>query len=90
MVSVLQSLSALGDVVTALVTGASHVPYRNSKLTFLLQPALQKGRAVMFLNLSPGEADMPESICSLRFGEKVNRSIVAATKRRITCSKAHI
>jgi len=88
--SINKSLSALGDVIAALVSGAPHVPYRNSKLTYLLQPALQSGRAVMFLNLSPAEADMPESVCSLRFGEKVNRSIIAASKRRVTQSKAHI
>ena len=32
-----RSLSALGDVVAALGCGSKHVPYRNSKLTFLLQ-----------------------------------------------------
>lgn len=35
-----KSLSALGDVVQALSTGSKHVPYRNSKLTYLLQESL--------------------------------------------------
>ena len=35
-----RSLSALGDVIAAHKNGLSHVPYRNSKLTFLLKDSL--------------------------------------------------
>ena len=39
-ISIIQSLSVLGDVTSALVEGQAHIPYRNSKLTRLLQDAL--------------------------------------------------
>jgi kinesin family protein C1 len=68
-----KSLSCLGDVFNALATGASHVPYRNSKLTYLLQDCLSgDGKALMFVSLSPTTASSNESLCSLRFAERVN------------------
>lgn len=69
-----KSLSCLGDVFNALSQGASHVPYRNSKLTFLLQDCLSgDGKALMFVNLSPTSASSSESLCSLRFAQRVNQ-----------------
>eukprot|EP00559_Dactyliosolen_fragilissimus_P001363 CAMPEP_0184866166 /NCGR_PEP_ID=MMETSP0580-20130426/21150_1 /TAXON_ID=1118495 /ORGANISM="Dactyliosolen fragilissimus" /LENGTH=904 /DNA_ID=CAMNT_0027365689 /DNA_START=54 /DNA_END=2768 /DNA_ORIENTATION=- len=69
-----KSLSCLGDVFNALASGASHIPFRNSKLTYLLQDCLSgDGKALMFVNLSPTQESCNESICSLRFATRVNQ-----------------
>lgn len=49
-----RSLSALGTVMAALAAGAPHVPYRDSKLTALLQDSLSgSAKAMMFVHISP-------------------------------------
>jgi kinesin family member C1 len=62
----------LADVFTAIGNKASHVPFRNSKLTHILSPSLSGGgKALMLVNLSPTEESAFESLCSLRFAASV-------------------
>ena len=68
-----KSLSSLGDVFTAISNGQKHVPFRNSKLTHLLQPCLSgDGKTLMFVNLNPHTASAEETLCSMRFASHVN------------------
>jgi kinesin family protein C1 len=69
-----KSLSALGDVFTAISKKQSHIPYRNSKLTFLLQPCLSgDGKALVLMALSPAEGSAHESLCTLRFSSLISQ-----------------
>ena len=63
-----------------------HVPYRDSKLTYLLSEALGgNARAVLVTCLSPSVADAAESLSTLRFGVRARR-IVARPKRNVNAS----
>jgi kinesin family protein C1 len=69
-----KSLSCLGDVFKSLANGYKHVPFRNSKLTYLLEDCLSgDGKALMFVNLSPTLDSRNKSLCSLRFAQRVKQ-----------------
>ena len=77
-----KSLSALADVFTSLSSGSKHVPYRNSKLTYLLQPCLSgDGKTLMIVNVSGEASNVGETICSLRFAAQVNQCELGKPKR---------
>ena len=66
------SLSALGNVISALVDGRSqHIPYRDSKLTRLLQDSLGGNtKTMMIACLSPADNNYEETISTLRYANR--------------------
>jgi kinesin family protein 5 len=79
-------LPASADTPAKKKGAAPHVPYRDSKLTFLLSEALGgNARAVLVTCLSPSVADAAETLSTLRFGVRARR-IVARPKRNVNAS----
>ncbi|KAB2630167.1 carboxy-terminal kinesin 2-like [Pyrus ussuriensis x Pyrus communis] len=67
-----KSLSALGDVISSLASKTAHIPYRNSKLTHMLQSSLGGDcKTLMFVQISPSASDLGETLCSLNFASRV-------------------
>ncbi|KAI9793780.1 MAG: Kinesin heavy chain [Piccolia ochrophora] len=65
-----KSLSALGMVINSLTDGkSSHIPYRDSKLTRILQESLGgNSRTTLIINCSPSSYNDAETLSTLRFG----------------------
>uniref|UniRef100_A0A7S1EBH7 Kinesin-like protein n=1 Tax=Hemiselmis andersenii TaxID=464988 RepID=A0A7S1EBH7_HEMAN len=78
-----KSLSALGDCVQSLVSKSKHTPFRNSKLTHLLQDSLGgDSKALMFVCVSPSDTDVSETGCSLAFASRVRNVELGPAKRK--------
>lgn len=69
------SLSALGNVISALVDGKTqHIPYRDSKLTRLLQDSLGGNtKTIMITAVSPSDFNYDETLSSLRYASRAKQ-----------------
>jgi hypothetical protein len=80
-----KSLSALGNVMEALDRKASHIPYRDSKLTYLLQDSLGgNSRTMMVVTVCPTSFSSDETSHALQFATRVRRINLGSAKRNVT------
>lgn len=63
-----KALSSLGNVIYALAENSAHIPYRDSKLTRLLQDSLGgNSKTIMIANIGPASMNYDETIITLRY-----------------------
>jgi hypothetical protein len=66
-----KSLTALGDVMMAFTSKAKMIPYRNHKLTQLMQDSLGgTAKTLMFVNCSPADYNVEETVQSLKYASR--------------------
>ncbi|XP_075153636.1 kinesin-like protein 68D [Haematobia irritans] len=65
------ALSSLGNVISALAENSPHVPYRDSKLTRLLQDSLGgNSKTIMIANIGPSAYNYNETLTTLRYASR--------------------
>ncbi|KAI9128506.1 hypothetical protein K1719_001499, partial [Acacia pycnantha] len=87
-----KSLLTLGTVIGKLSEGkASHVPYRDSKLTRLLQSSLSgHGHVSLICTVTPASSNMEESHNTLKFASRAKRVEIYASRNKIIDEKSLI
>jgi hypothetical protein len=81
--SINKSLSALGNVISAITEKKKHIPYRNDLLTQLLSDSLGgNAKTLMFVNLSPADYNAAETCNSLQFASRV-KNVTNKAKKQI-------
>jgi len=82
------SLSCLGKVIHSLKNKNSHIPYRDSKLTYLLQESLGgDSKTLMVVQVSPVEKNLTETVYSLHFAQGVRTVELGQATRRIASAE---
>jgi len=75
--SINKSLTQLSTVIIAIAKKQEHIPYRNSKLTHILQNYLSgDSKTLMIVMVSPLVENYNQTVCSLRFADTVTECIV--------------
>uniref|UniRef100_UPI0040388180 kinesin-like protein KIF25 n=1 Tax=Callospermophilus lateralis TaxID=76772 RepID=UPI0040388180 len=86
-----RSLAALADVLGALSERRGHVPYRNSKLTHLLQDTIGgDAKLLVILCVSPGQKHVAETLQGLGFGARARQAERGQAGKRPSCAQKRI
>jgi kinesin family protein C2/C3 len=84
-----KSLTALGCVMQALAQKRDHIPFRDSKLTFLLSDSLAgQAKSMMFMHVAPEESSVGETLSTLNFGSAVTKITLGAAKQNVFESRS--
>ena len=82
-----KSLMTLGMVINSLTEGAKHIPYRDSKLTRVLQESLGGNSMTnLVITVSPNFLNQSETLSTLRFGQRaklIKNKVVANTQQSV-------
>uniref|UniRef100_A0A7S2S9V9 Kinesin-like protein n=1 Tax=Rhizochromulina marina TaxID=1034831 RepID=A0A7S2S9V9_9STRA len=79
-----KSLSALGDVMEALDRKSGHIPFRNSKLTYLLSNSLGGAARCLFIfNASPSTSNGDETRCTFKFASRMRNITLGAAGQNV-------
>ncbi|KAF4673896.1 hypothetical protein FOL46_006304 [Perkinsus olseni] len=84
-IAINQSLSTLAQVIARLSEGKGkgHVPFRNSKLTFLLKDSLSgNSKTFMIAAISPSASEVFETVSTLRFATSVKKVQTSAVQNQ--------
>lgn len=85
-----KSLLTLGTVISKVTEEkASHIPYRDSKLTRILQPALQgNSRVSVICTISPAMNNIDETGNTLKFAQRIKKVVTKAATNEVMDDKA--
>ncbi len=83
-----KSLTALGDVIQSLTSKQSHIPYRNHKLTQLMEDTLGgTAKTLMFMNCSPAQSNCDETLMSLKYAQRAKQITNKVQKKKATTGR---
>jgi kinesin family member C1 len=77
-----RGIYVLNEVISALANKEKNVPYKTSKLTYLLQDSLgPNSKTMFFVNVAPGASNLSETLNSLRYAQKVNACEIGTARK---------
>lgn len=84
-----KSLTSLGDVIEALTKNQKQIPYRNHKLTMVMQDSIGgSAKTLMFVNISPAHSNSEETVMSLKYATRAKKITNTQKRNSIKASGA--